>query len=437
MTAALAQLADVIRRESGIVVDAPKHRSLETAAGRTAPGMDAPQLLRVLDDSRRGPELLRRLIDEVTVNETFFFRHPTDLLALDWRGLLTRARSVGREAIRVWVAACATGEEAYTLAMLASDAFAPGPAPVSIVATDISDAALAAARHGVYGPRAVRGIEPELRKRYMTRDGENLAVTAQLRHMVRFTRHNLVHDPPPAPGSFDLITCRNVLIYFDPGTAGRVAESLRLALSRGGTLMLGAADRISLPIGVQPSLRQRERSSWRTRLSPSRPPSIDASGTILEPGLTDAPPDAASSGVQKALEAANAGRLTAAIEMIGEELALNPLNAQALFVRGLIELGSGDAQAATVSLRRALYARPDFGLAAFKLGRALELTGEDAAAAQAYKQALLIFVREDAVAPSVLGPVASTDVVAACRLRLRVLGDRPGAGREVSGRAVR
>ena len=284
-------------------------------------------------------------------------------------------------------------------------AFAPGPAPVSIVATDISDAALAAALHGVYGPRAVRGIEPELRTRYLKRDGENLAVTGQLRHMVRFTRHNLIHDPPPAPGSFDLITCRNVLIYFDPGTAERVVASLRLALNHGGTLMLGAADRISLPVGVEPSLRRfardprpadtrggrvdraasqtRERSSGRIRLSPSRPPTIHAGGAILESGLTTEQAGAGSPGIEAALEAANAGRLTAAIELIGAELAFNPLNAQALFVRGLVELGAGDAQAAAVSLRRALYVRPDFGLAHLNAAAILAARG-DAAGAKAH-----------------------------------------------------
>jgi chemotaxis protein methyltransferase CheR len=130
--------------------------------------------------------------------------------------------------------------------------------------------------------------------------------------------------------------------------------------------------------------------------------------------------------------------MTVAIELIGSVLALDPLNAEAQFVRGLAELGAGDAQAATASLRRALYVRPNFWQAAFKLGRAQELGGDRAAAALAYKRVLRTLDRGDAEPTSALDPVAPADVAAACRLRLRALADHAATvGLPPAGRARR
>lgn len=454
MTSALATLADVVRGESGIALDAADLRSLQAAARRAAPGMDASQLLRALDERPQGTELLRRLIDEVTVNETFFFRHEAELLALNWPVMLQRAHAAGSPTVRVWVAGCATGEEAYTLAMLASEAFASGSAPVSIVATDISGTALGAARRGRYGPRATRGIEPGLRERYLVRDTDNLVVGPALRQLVRFAQHNLVCDPPPNREPFDLIACRNVLIYFDPQTAARVVDSLRAMLRTTGVLILGAADRISLPIRFQIPARHRAREARSERIrrpqarpavsAGTRPESVQTGRVVsrssgpIEGCPNPEPERSGASGIRAALAAADAGRMTAAIELIGSVLAIDPLNAEAQFVRGLAELRAGDAQAATASLRRALYVRPNFWQAAFKLGRAQELEGDRAAAAQAYKRVLRTLDRGDAEPTSALDPVAPADVAAACRLRLRVLADHTAtAAPDPAGRAQR
>ncbi len=110
--------------------------------------------------------LRARLIDEVTINETFFFRQRRELDAIDWRGLHQAARAAGSDTVRVWVAACASGEEAYTLALLATRAFAPLPPPVSILGTDISEGVLDRARLGRYGRRALRMLDAETRKRH-------------------------------------------------------------------------------------------------------------------------------------------------------------------------------------------------------------------------------------------------------------------------------
>ena len=144
-----------------------------------------------------GREAIARLVDQVTIKETFFLREQRQLDAIAWRVAASARARTGHGEIRVWSAACATGEEPYTLALLASEAFAPGDPPVSILGTDISSAALEGALAGRYRERSVRNIEPALRRRYFEEKGDQFIVGERLRRLVRFAPHNLAHDPIP------------------------------------------------------------------------------------------------------------------------------------------------------------------------------------------------------------------------------------------------
>ena len=218
--------------------------SLEAALSRLEPAMDAE---RFLFAHARRPQAraawFERLIDEVTIKETFLFRQREELDAIAWPALLGRPRATaGSETVRVWVAACATGEEAYTLAILASSCVRLAPSPRCRSPRRTS-------------PRRRSGADGELPWRslraWTTRPGpatsRPTAVVAgePLRRLVGFGRHNLVGDPATGTGQFDLIVCRNVLIYFDGDTVERVIGSLERALAPGGMLILGAADRLS------------------------------------------------------------------------------------------------------------------------------------------------------------------------------------------------
>ena len=251
MTAA-GQIADLIREQTGIVLPATRESAIAAAVARAAPGLDLAAFLRAASGPQGDRGLVHRLIDEVTIQETSFVRDRSQFDEIGWHGLLEADVAAGSQTIRVWSAGCASGEEAYTLALLAAEAFAPGPPPVDVLGTDVSSAALAAAAAGRYRERAVRGLEPSLRERYLDRqtDGSYL-VGHRLRALVRFRRHNLVRDPVPPLGEshFDLIVCRNVLIYFDAPTIAQVIESLQRSLRRGGMLMLGAADALHRPAG--------------------------------------------------------------------------------------------------------------------------------------------------------------------------------------------
>ena len=167
----------------------------------------------------------------MTIKETFFFRDRRQLDAIPWRALLEqRAGQPARSEIRIWCAACATGEEAYTLALLACEAFAPAAPPVRILATDISSAALDAARAGRYRERSLRNVAPSLRQQYFEQEGDQLVVGDRLRRIVTLrAAQPRARDrmPPLGETAFDLIVCRNVLIYFDGETADRVIDGLR------------------------------------------------------------------------------------------------------------------------------------------------------------------------------------------------------------------
>ena len=173
---ALHELAELVREQSGIALKPAQHASLAAAVARAAPGHDVDAVLEAARRPAGGPDLLARIVEEVAVKETFFFRHEPELAAVPWHGLLQAARAAGREAVRVWSAACATGEEAYTLAILASEAFGGATPPVAILATDLSPTALAHAARGEYGRRALSNAALHRRERWFRPSGRHLLV---------------------------------------------------------------------------------------------------------------------------------------------------------------------------------------------------------------------------------------------------------------------
>lgn len=387
MTHTLDKVAALLRRETGIRIDRSQHSSLRAALARASPGGDATGFLQAADDPVWGRETIARLVDAVTIKETYFLREPRQLDAIPWRLLLERAQRAGSRDVRVWSAACATGEEPYTLALLASEALGGTDPPVSILGTDISTVALEGALAGRYRERAVSAIEPALRRRYFDEDGDALIVGERLRRLVRFAPHNLAHDPLPPLGEepFDLILCRNVLIYFDGATVERAIDGLEHALRTDGMLILGSADTLC---GTVRRLEQ-----------------IGA-----EQGPISRPRAIAARALRRPL-----GRGPV------ESPAADALDAEASFLSGVRALEAGDPAAATVSLRRALYVDPAFGLAAFTLGRAHEAAGDAIAARRAYGQALRTIDGADERYDHLLEQVDLEDVATACRVRLGAL----------------
>lgn len=186
-----------------------------------------------------GPDELTALIETLVVGETYFFRELGPLQAIVTEELVPLV-SQGRRP-RVWCAACATGEEPLTLAMLlASRGLLE---EVEIVASDINGAALERARSGVHSKRALRQELPAFADRWLRSTAGGLEVQPRLRQSISWRRINLLDDAAIAAlGTFDVVLCRNVLIYFNDETARGVIDRLTARLAPGGVLLVGISE---------------------------------------------------------------------------------------------------------------------------------------------------------------------------------------------------
>jgi chemotaxis protein methyltransferase CheR len=208
-------------------------RALE--AGFESP-LDYYYYLRYDDDDGRE---FAALIETLVVGETYFFRELAQLRVVCDEILLPAIRAGRRP--RVWCAAAASGEEPFTLAMLLADRGVLGG--VEIVASDISLRALSRAREGVYGARSFRSTDPAVKARCFEPAGAQAALRRDLHAAVSFHRINLLDlSAVRALGLFDVILCRNVLIYFSDDTVQRIASSLAGSLEERGVLLVGTSE---------------------------------------------------------------------------------------------------------------------------------------------------------------------------------------------------
>jgi chemotaxis protein methyltransferase CheR len=204
--------------------------------------------------SNRAGRVFAEFIDAISTNLTSFFReseHYQFLLQHELPQLLARKRAAGESRILVWSAACSSGEEPYSLTMTilqAIERVAHGPArwDVRVLATDISTKMLAAARAGIYEQSRLNTVPADYRSRYFSDagDGQNAVVSQELRNIVRFRHLNLM-DPWPFKGPFDVIFCRNVMIYFDKETQRRLVERFWSVLGTQGWLFTGHSESLT------------------------------------------------------------------------------------------------------------------------------------------------------------------------------------------------
>jgi chemotaxis methyl-accepting protein methylase len=193
---------------------------------------------------------IEALIDSLTLKVSRFFRNPFVFEALATFLLPRLIEAAGSEPIRVWCAGCARGEEPYSLAILFRELLADHPAapPVFILATDIDEQALAAARTAVYSEEAVAEVKKTQRDRYFSPEYGHYRLHEEIKKMVTFARHDVTAATPPPDGVFSdyhLIFCRNVQIYFSRETQHRTMITLAACLLKGGALVLGEAETLS------------------------------------------------------------------------------------------------------------------------------------------------------------------------------------------------
>jgi chemotaxis protein methyltransferase CheR len=249
---AYLKIRDLIYRISGIYQPEEKLYLLASRCARRMSAVNAhspADYLEHLTTSGNRDGELRLLLNEITIGETYMFRSPAQLDAMRNVILpeLIKAKSaIGFKRLRVWSAACSTGEEPYTLAMFLREEGQKMLAgwTYDILATDLNDNSLIAAKAGIYGEYALRSTTEALRKKYFTtHDSKTLQVTDELKSVVRFDRVNLNDDSKMTfLKGMDIIFCCNVLIYFDLASKRKVMQHFHSNLLPGGYLFLGHAE---------------------------------------------------------------------------------------------------------------------------------------------------------------------------------------------------
>lgn len=202
---------------------------------------------------------LEQLGRDILISVTAFVRDRSAFDALDG-AVNSLIQEAGREPIRIWVAGCATGEEAYSIALMIAEAkrrHGEFSRVVQIFATDIDEDALEIARRGRYIAAALEALPSEWVERYFTADEHTYEVNKELRDMVVFAKHNLVDDPPFL--RLNLVSCRNVLIYFNNELQARVLQRFHFGLRTRGVLFLGRSESIAQTESLFTPLNRRER----------------------------------------------------------------------------------------------------------------------------------------------------------------------------------
>lgn len=445
-----ARLRDLLAAYSGVYLDTARQRVLEQGLSRRlqATGEDLVGYERRII-APGGRDELRRLAELVLNHETVFFRNAPHVQALRNVVLpeLHRRKPHGAP-IRIWSAGCATGEEAYSLAIIALETLGrPLSRPVEIWATDLSEPALQKARQGVYRGRALQNVPDDLLRRYFQPSGDGYAVGEAVRTLVRFEALNLLDPFPQEARGIDIIFCQNVTIYFQLDTCRALIARFYESLPEGGLLFLGFSETLwnvfdrfhsrevhGAYVYYKQALEAAPNSDRspepRTTIVPVRPQSASRRGRpltvttdrpkvfhdrvrrkqtdvealsrgrmLLEQGEIDRafetlrhiPPqsDHASQALTLIARAhADRGDLELAAAEVQRAIAIDVLNDEAYLLLGVIYGRQGQWAEAIRQLERARYLSAESPLISFHLAEAYRQGGQPRKAAQEYRNTL-------------------------------------------------
>jgi chemotaxis protein methyltransferase CheR len=418
---------------------------------------------------------LAALAEELTVGETYFFRNVEQFLAL--AGVVLPERARARRSLRILSAGCSSGEEPYTLAIVAREAVAAPTHDVTVRAIDVNPAAIARAVRGRYTAWSMRATPEEAQARWFATDGKELVLDESVRRAVRFDERNLVDDDPElwAAGQYDVIFCRNVLMYFAPDVARRVIARFERALAPGGYLFLGHAETLR---GLSHAFhlchthgtfyyQRRDGSQRHDDVIPDAPvltALVDTSSSWVEaiqgaadrirtltepvavavpaprnawdrgravellreerfaealatlPSEADRDPDAL---LLRAVLLTHSGRLVEAEQTCRRLLSLDELHAGAHYVLALCREAEGDRKGAGDEDHVAIYLDPSFAMPRLHLGLLARRSGERDVARRELGQALLLLDQEDSSRLLLFGGGFSREaLIALCRAEL-------------------
>jgi chemotaxis protein methyltransferase CheR len=388
-------LRDTIAEYAGIYLDNGQQRVLEQALSQRLAllGFSIERYIALIEIPDGRSELY--WLAELLLNhETFFFRNRPQVRALKQVLLpeLHQRKPVGQP-LRIWSAGCATGEEPYSLAILALEQFGfPPIRPIEIIATDLSLLALKRANEGMYRGRTLQYVEPPLLQRYFERHGNSYRIGQSVRQIVQFQQLNLVEPFPEFLQQVDMIFCQNVTIYFQDHERRRLIERFHGLLHPNGLLFLGFSETLW---NISDRFRSREvsgayvyykesqdRPSQRlptTQPAPvQRPRRGEARQRLVKPApapVVAAPVSSAPLDLATARAYADQGQLEAAGEVALQILEQNPLHDEAYLLLGIVHSRQGQWKIAIQQFERARYLKPEAALISFHLASAYAEVG--------------------------------------------------------------
>lgn len=436
-------------------------------------GRDCAQYLSDFMGGTRNAEELYRLAGELTVTETYFLRNVDQFDACLDVALPDRlGANGGGQLVRVLSAGCASGDEPYSLAIVASEHFPNALHRIEISALDVNPAMLEKAVCGRYTPWSLRDFPADMKARWFSAEGDSFVLDARIRGMVHFEQRNLAQEAPDfwQPASFDIVFCRNVLMYFTPEQAQAVIARMARALAPGGYLFLGHAETLRglsndfhlchthctfyyqrkefladsepwmpptgspLPARWQPSavlgdtawIAEIQGASDRIRaleyLHQERYAQTLEQLSAL-PVAQALEPDVL---LLKAVSLSHSGALDAAQAACRALLERDELNAGAYYVLALCCEGAGDLTAAVNHDQTAAYLDPGFAMPRLHLGLLARRRGDTVGAQRELAQALLLLQKEDAAHVLLFGGGFKREaLIALCRAELSNMGGAP------------
>ncbi|MET4805289.1 CheR family methyltransferase [Limibacillus sp. MBR-115] len=444
----LAPVADLVMQHCGMKLLPSRRHHLVSALRKLFGKVEIPDGEAVRKRLAEDPPLYKELLEHLLIPETYFFRDPQQFAFIRDEAIpRRRAERTSGTPLRLLSAGCSTGEEAYSLAIIAGLDTRNGP--FEIIGADINTAALEQARTAVYGTRSFRGEGAEMTRPFLRSAGHNrFRLEDRITGKVGFRRLNLLNpgiaEPGGVPGNQDVVLCRNVLIYFTPEAIARAARLLYDLLAPGGYLITGASDpplREFVPLETELSksgiiYRRPYKPLTRTfggRPAPVRVVQRTADETPRRNGKTAPsakPPLSASrtSGRAQGSRQVDEARIAHSVhDGHGKQEDITPLDA--LFHHAMSLLEKGQTEQSERFFRKLLYMDQSLAVAHFARGTALLRLGRRKEAARSFRNALELTEREAEDRPlALIREETAGELAKAAQRQLTGLLEGKGAG---------
>ncbi|MFC1496561.1 CheR family methyltransferase [Candidatus Margulisiibacteriota bacterium] len=350
---------------------------------------------------RDGMLELKRLFDTLTIGETYFFRN-SDHFEVFREFVVPRLIAAGhrkKQAIKIWSAGCSTGEEPYTVAMILLESL-PDPEKweIEIIASDLNRRYLEKAGRGSYSARSVRNLPRELLKKYFTLKDGQYQISEKIKNMVKFVYHNLAKDSFWLIENyrFDIVFCRNVIIYFDTETVKRVIEGFNEVMEDNAYLFCGHAEVLwkisekfrSIEFPHTFIYQKGEFAAEETKVPFVDVPQIEIK---VEAGPEPVPePGDIHQKILLAVELSNQAKYNEAIEVLKEIIGCDCLTVEAYYLLGVLNNKIGQLDRAVAEFKRALFLNPELPIVYYNLGNIFLYQKDELGARREFKNAIKI-----------------------------------------------